>query len=715
MDGTTVSLSSNIGALMAPRNVVLVGASDRNWAPRIWDNLARFGFEGGVYPVNPNRDEIWGVRCYPGIADLPEAPDHLALFVPKEQTLEILEAAGKLGARSASIYAAGFGEGGDPEGRARALRLKEILRTYSIAATGPNCMGLAVGRSRFCTFPDEQLSPLAPGAVAAITQSGMLAQTFARGLVDAGLTLAYLISCGNQTGLTFADYIDYLADDPDLRVITCYIEGITDGPAFLAAADKARRNGKSIVAVKAGGSEEARKAALAHTGSLAGSTEVFDAFARDVGIVRVDTLEDMVEAAAYLARMPRPKGPRVAIMTNSGALKSLATDAAQTYGVQLAQLDPATETRMRETLADATLANPFDSKRTLRLDEYMACVRALHDDANVDLLLMAEELPRAAGIERKVKNLSALDAFVGAEATKPVAAFAPVTLQETPYMQTLRAGMAHLPWLRDVGKSLRTVARILPSGLTPALTPHASEPERAGLVAQWRARAAGLSGPTALSEAESKELLAAFGIRGPAEAVVATPDEAVSAAARIGYPVVLKGVSAAVPHKSDAGLVLLGLADAQAVREGAQLIASRCAALGATLEGVLVAEQVSGAIEMVLGLHRDPEMGHAVMVGMGGVWLELFKDVAFAPPGLGLERARQTIALTRASQLLAGYRGAPPCDAEALAQAMVNLGRLACELGDVIEAVDVNPIAVRTQGRDAVALDALVVLRPTEA
>ena len=712
MDGSTVSLSSNIGALMAPRNVVLVGASDRNWAPRIWDNLKRFGYEGGIYPVNPNRDEIWGQRCYPTIADLPEAPDHLALFVPKEQTLEILELGGGLGVRSATIYAAGFGEGGDPDGRARALRLKEILNRHSIAATGPNCMGLAVGRSKFCTFPDEQLTPLAPGAVAAITQSGMLGQTFARGIADAGLTLAYLVSCGNQTGLTFADYIDHLADDPDLRVITCYIEAVTDGAAFLAAAEKARRNGKTIVAVKAGGSEEARKATLAHTGSLAGSTEVFDAFARDVGIVRVDALEDMVEAAAYLSRMPRPKGPRVAIMTNSGAIKSLTTDAAQTYGVAFAQLDPATETRMRETLPDASLSNPFDCKRTLRLDEYMACVRALHDDANVDLLLMAEELPRAAGIERKVKNLSALDAFVGAEATKPMAAFAPVTLLETPYMHSLRAGMTHLPWLRDIGKSLRTVARIIPSQLTPALTPHAPDPQRAGLVAQWRARAAALREPTALSETESKELLAAFGIRGPSEVVVATPEEAVVAAAKIGYPVVLKGVSAAVPHKSDAGLVLLGLSTESAVREGAALIASRCAALGAPLEGTLVAEQVSGAIEMVLGLHRDPEMGAAVMVGMGGVWLELFKDVAFAPPGLGLERARETIAQTRAAQLLAGYRGAPACDVEALAQAMVNLGRLACELGDVIEAVDVNPVAVRAQGRGVVALDALVVLRP---
>ena len=697
---------------MAPRNVVLVGASDRNWAPRIWDNLKRFGFEGQVFPVNPNRTELWGARCYPSVADLPETPDHLALFVPKEQTLEILETAGRLGARSASIYAAGFGEGGDPEGRARALRLKEILRTHSIAATGPNCMGLAVGRSKFCTFPDEQIEPLAPGPVAALTQSGMLAQTFARGLVDAGLTLSYLVSCGNQTGLTFADYITHLSEDPDLRVITCYVESVSDGPAFLAAAQTARRNGKSIVVVKAGGSEEARKAALAHTGSLAGSTEVFDAFARDAGIVRVDTLEDMVEAAAYLARMKRPKGRRVCVMTNSGALKSLGTDAAETYGVEFAKLDPATGARMRETLADAELANPFDTKRTLRTEEYMACVRALHDDPNVDLLLLAEELPRAAGIERKVANLTALDAFVGQEASKAVAAFAPVTLIETDYMHGLRDQLTHLPWLRDVGKTFRTISRIVPSHLTPSLVPHAPDPERVALVAQWRARAAELSGPTALGEGDSKSLLDAYGIGAPAETIVMTPQEAASAAARIGFPVVLKGVSAAVPHKSDAGLVILNLVSETGVAAAARTIMERCAAIGAPLEGILVAEQVKDGVEMVLGVHRDPEMGPAVMVGMGGIWLELFKDIAFAPPGLGLERARETIALTRASKLLGGYRGAPMRDVGALAKAMVGLGKLACELSDIIEAIDVNPVLVRSQGRGVVALDALVVLRP---
>lgn len=709
-----VSTSRNIAALMAPRNVVLVGASDHNWSPRIWDNLIRFGFEGRVFPVNPNRAEMWGVRCYPSLADLPQAPDHLALFVPNEQTLAVIETGGRLGARSASIYAAGFGEGGDPTGRDRARRLRQCLETTGIAAVGPNCMGLAVGRSKFCTFPDEQIEPLVAGSVAALTQSGMLAQTFSRGLVDAGLSLAYLISCGNQTGLTFADYIDYLADDPDLRVIACYIESVIDGRKFLAAAAKARRNGKSIVVVKAGGSEAARKAALAHTGSLAGSTEVFDTFAHDVGIIRVDTLEDVVEAAAYLARMQRPRGRGVCIMTNSGALKSLTIDAAGRFGVELAPLAPETSVRLREALADADCSNPFDTKRTLRTAEYMGCVKALHDDPNVDLLLLAEELPRAAGLERKVSNLTSLDEWVGESASKPVALFSPLTLHATPFMLDLRAQLTHVPQLKDTGKTLRTIAKIAAPHLTPVDTAYEVPAERRTLVAHWRARASALNRPTALNETESKELLAAYDIALPPEENAATAQDAETAAMRIGFPVVLKAVSAAVPHKSDAGLVFLGLQDARAVRAAAASIVERCAALGVELQGILVARQMSGGTEMVLGIHRDPEMGPVVMVGMGGIWLELFKDVAFAPPGLGEERARQTIAATRAATVLAGFRGAPARDVPALSRAMVAIGRLACELGDVIEAVDVNPLLVLSGEEGAVALDGLVVLRPPE-
>ena len=705
-------MDNRIEALFAPRNVVLVGASDKNWSPRVWDNLHRFGYAGKVYAVNPNRSEMWGARCYASLADLPERPDHLALFVPNEQSLQILEEGGLLGARSASIYAAGFGEGGDPVGRNRAARLRAILDRFQIGATGPNCMGLSVGRSKFCTFPDEHLEPLKPGGVAALTQSGMLGQTFSRGIADAGLDLAYLVSCGNQTGLTFADYIGHLAEDPALKVITCYVESVIDGQRFLAAAKKARDAGKSVVVVKAGGSEEARKATLAHTGSLAGSTEVFDVFAREAGIVRVDALEDMVEAAAFLSRMPRPKGKRVCVMTNSGALKSLMTEAAETYGVELSVLQPETGKRMRETLADAELSNPFDTKRTIRQEEYMGCVRALHDDPNVDLLLLAEEMPREAGIERKVRNLTALNDYVANEATKPVAVFSPLTFHETAYMRELSGQLTAYPWLRDIGKTFRTMASILKSQVPAAPVAETLAGDRSELIAKWRAKAARLSQPTALNEAESKQLLAAYGITLPRETSALDVEAAVAAANEIGYPVVLKGISAGIPHKSDAGLVFLNLQNEGEVRVAGREAITRCALLDAPLDGLLVAQQVSGGTEMVLGLNDDPEMGHAIMVGMGGIWLELFKDVAFSSPQIDLASARAVIETTRAATLLKGYRGGGARDIDALARAMVGLANLSRELGDVIAEVDINPIVVMPQGRGAIALDGLVVLQP---
>jgi acyl-CoA synthetase (NDP forming) len=696
---------------MAPRNVALVGASDRNWSPRVWDNLTRFGFPGKAYAVNPGRDEIWGARCYKSLADLPEPPDHLAMFVPSEQSLETLIEGGKLGARSATIFAAGFGEGGDAEGLARAKRLSAILDQYGIAAVGPNCMGLAVGSSRFSTMPDEQLHELTTGPVAVLTQSGMLAQTLSRGVSDAGLDLAYLISLGNQTGLQFADYIDHLARVPALRVIACYIETVKDAPRFLAAARRARDAGKQIVVVKAGGSEDSRKAALAHTGSLAGSAEIFEVFARDAGVIRVDNLEDMIEAAEFFSRARPLIGRRICVMTNSGALKSLMTEAAETHGVELARLAPETSARLKAALHDADVANPFDTKRTIRVEEYMGCIGALHDDPNVDLLLLAEEMPRAAGIERKVKNLTALNDFTTEKATKPIVVFSPLACHDTDYMRELRGGLQSLPWLRDIGRTFRLLGKITAPSTTLVTAPAPREHMRAA-IDKWRARATRLDGPTALNEAESKQLLAEWGIPVAPEIIVQSSEEAVTAATRIGFPVVMKAVSAAVPHKSDAGLVLLGIADATAAKDGAETIAARCAALQAPLEGILVAKQMTDGVEMVVGIHNDPEMGPAIMVGMGGVWLELFKDVAFAPPGLGRERALETIARTRASALLNGYRGSSPRDVDALADALVSLGHLAVELGDVIEAVDVNPLLVCKKGDGVFALDGLVVLRP---
>jgi acetyltransferase len=700
-------VNANIEALFAPKNIVLVGASDRNWSARVHGTLARLGYSGDVYLVNPNRKELWGKTCYSSLSDLPEAPDHLAVFLPADETITTIEAATSVGARSASLFAAGFGEGGDDVGESRALRLKTALKRSGIAAVGPNCMGLSVGRSRFATIPDEQLEVAARGSVAIVTQSGMLIQTLSRGIQSGGGAVSVLISCGNQIGLTFADYIAHLADDEDIRVIACYIESVRDSAAFFEAAAKARRNGKTVVVTKIGGSEKARRAALAHTGSLAGSLQVFDVFAREHGIVRAETIEDLVESCIFLSKSRRPQGRRIGLITNSGALRSLASEAGESLGVTLSDLSPSTGERIASVIPDITLSNPLDTKRTLTAEQYVATVAAVHDDPSVDMVLLAEELPRAAGIDRKLKNFSALDDFIATTASKPIVCFSPVTTEQNEYIQKVRGELPHIAWLRDLNKTLRVASSLGPSN-HPPLQHRASA--RGGVAREQLADLAGNSaGPKILDEHSSKDFLHLFGIRTPQEVFVPGWDyRRVAAAAETAtFPVVLKAVCADVAHKSDAGLVVLNVRDEAELRRAFDQLVGRCGSLGGAAKGVLVAQHMSGGVEVVIGVHRDPEMGPVVMFGAGGILLELIRDVAFGPPGLDAARARDMIGSTRVARLLDGYRGAPRCDVDSLVAALVAMGALADEVGDMVESVDINPLLVRPDG--AFALDALVV------
>jgi acetate---CoA ligase (ADP-forming) len=671
-------------------------------------NLSRLGYPGKVYLVNPNRSELWEQTCYPALSALPEPADHLAVFLPAEQTIETIEAAGVLGARSASLFAAGFGEGGDPAGRDRATRLRNALTRSGIAAVGPNCMGLAVGRSKFATIPDEHLDIVQRGSAALVAQSGMLMQTLRRGIESGGASLSYLISCGNQIGLTFADYILHLSTDDDVRVIACYIEGIPDVPAFFEAVRKARQSGKTVVVTKIGGSENSRRAALAHTGSLSGSLQAFDVFAREEGIVRAETIEDLVESCIFLSRAPRPRGRKIGLITNSGALKALATEAGEALNVSFADLSRTTSGAITAAVPDLDVSNPLDTKRTLSTRQYIATVEAVHDDPAVDMVLIAEELPRATGIDRKVKNFRALDTYIATKASKPIVCFSPVTCADNDYMTSLRRELPRIAWLRDLNKTLRVASRLAPVGDPPLATSHlhASDGLRQSLM-----RMAGTHHePFALNEQVSKKILGEFGIRTPREAFVERMDveEAARAGREIGFPVVLKVVSAAVTHKSDVGLVLLNLSSEADLRQAVQLLSERCDALGVSAEGLLVVQQITGGVEVIIGLHRDPEMGPVVMFGSGGIFLELFRDVAFGPPGLDEARARNMILSTRVADLIKGYRGSEPSDVEALVGALKAMGALAIELGEFLESVEINPLIVRADG--VYALDALLVV-----
>jgi len=708
--------NQSIDALFRPRNVVLVGASDRpdHWSRRVWDNLRRFHYPGRVFPVNPNRSEIFDTTCFPDFNTLPEPPDHLVIFTPAETSIRLLSEGAASGARSATFYAAGFGEAGDAEGLALAAQLRQALDDTGMTIVGPNCMGVACGPSGFCSIPDETLQELAPSPIAVAAQSGAICASINRALNELGLKVSYFASCGGQFDCKVSDFIDYFAVQPELRVVLCYIEGIPDAAHFFAAARHARQNGKTVIAVKIGGSESARAFALAHTGSLAGTSEVFEAFAREAGIVRLASLEDAIEATEYLARCPLPLGHNIAVITNSGALRNLITEAADRTGAPLASLTQATQHALRKALPQDDITNPLDTKRTIPTRQYVSCLDALVAAAEVDIILAAEELPRDDGAERRVANLRALEevSLRAVAIGKPVVAFTPFITSPTDFGRAVRAQIPYVPVMRDIDRTMRIMRALADAGtrkISPEplfAPPSDQEPART-----WRARAAKLSGPTALNEVESKALLESYGIPLPQERLVHTADAAQAAARAIGYPVVLKGVSAAIPHKSDAGLVLLGIQDADAVRQGVATLIERIAHLDAPCDGILVAQQVTGGTETVLGISRDPEMGPVVMFGLGGVWVELFKDVSFAPPTLDRDRALAMIKATRAGRLLDGFRGGKAGDIEVLIDALVNLGHLARDLGDIIEAVDINPFVVCERGGGAYALDGLVVLR----
>ena len=719
MSGSAAALERSrrqVEALTRPRNVVLVGASDRpgSWAARVYANLTRYGFNGPIYLINPNRTEIWGRPCHPDIATLPEPPDHLAILVPAPGVLPVLRDAAAAGARSATIFSAGFGEAHDPAGRARRQELAALVAATGLAVSGPNCMGNVCGASRLVTLTDFRPMRVGPGPVALVGQSGgvmIFAQTV---LEERGHKSGYVITSGNEIGLNTADYIAFFAAEPEVRIILCYIEAVADPDKFKAACRLAQAAGKPVIVHKLGQSEAGKAAAMAHTGSLAGSAEVFDAVTGELGVIRVDNLDDAVECVELMLHTGAPKGRRLGAITLSGAYRGLLLDAAERNNLSFPTLSADTDARLRSLLNVGSLVgNPLDGGFGVLSsgETYMACVEALDRDPNIDMLLLQEELPRETGADRTESYMRAVEAYAATRAAKPIAFVSVLSHVQTEYSRGLRAQLPHLSFLNESTKALRTIERAVRRQEHAADESPADGGARADEAAIAALRALAGSDAVALGEAPSKELLRRYGIATPREVLATSPEAAAKAADAIGYPVVLKVASAAVPHKSDVGGVILDLRDAAAVTEawGRILGNLRRHGIDRPVAAMLVAQQVAGGVELALGLHRDPEMGLVVMAGSGGVLLELVRDVAFAAPPLSHAKARALIAQTRAARLLAGYRGSAPCDLDAVAAALTALGRMAVDLGETVQSVDLNPFVALPSG--GMALDALVVLR----
>ena len=701
--------SAGVEALLNPKNVVIVGATDRpgNWAQRVWRNLNRYNFPQGIYPFNPGRDAVWDTHCYRDFASLPERPDHLVVLIPAHAVPGALADAARAGARSATVMTSGFAESEDAEAVELTLKLKAVIAQTGIAVSGPNCLGNIHAPARLMTMPDDRPQKLAAGPVAIVGQSGGIAMAIKRTLEERGVDTGSVITSGNETGLTTADYIGYFARQPDVKAIVSYLESVHDPAAFLSACRAARAAGKAVVVVKLGASDAGREAALAHTGRLAGAMEAFDAVAGATGVIRVGNLDAVVEAVEYLVHAPLPKGAGLGAITFSGGLRGMLLDAAAAHGLRFAPLAEATRRRIAKLVAVGTIiGNPLDAgfAALTSQDAYLNCIETLLDDPGIDALLLQEELPRGSGTERKEANLKAVNA-IAARAGKPIAFVTMISHGLTDYSRSLRSELPNLAFLQEIDKSLAAMrsviahAEIARGKISPVPLSQKPKPQLAKLLSRGRG---------ALNEVDSKALLKAYGIALPKESVATSEREAVALAARIGFPVVAKAVSAALAHKTEAGAVLLDLKSGKDVRSAYQRIMAAGKRAKVALDGVLIAEQISDGIELVLGVHRDPEMGPVILFGAGGVELELHPDIAFAALPLDEDAALALIAHTRVARIIEGYRGGKALDRKALVKALLGLSQLAMDAGARLQSIDVNPFLLKRRG--GLALDALVVL-----
>lgn len=708
---------AKVSALTAPRNVALVGASDRpgSWAARVWRNIRRYGYPHPVYPMNPGRSEIWDGPCYADFAALPEAPDHLVILAPAAHVPGLVRAGAAAGARSATIFSAGFGEG-EGAGGDLGAQLRAALDDTGLAVSGPNCMGNVCAPSRFVTLTEDRPLAMTGGPLALVGQSGGVMIFANQALEERGLFADYLITSGNEAGLSAADYIAFLADAPRIKVIIVYIESLKRADDFRAACLAARAAGKSVIAIKLGGSQAGRAAAMAHTGSLAGALEAFDALAADCGVIRADTLDDAVEMAEYLVHAAPPKGTRLGAVTLSGAFRGLLLDAAERCGLSFPSLAPDTTARLQKALGVGSMAsNPIDGGFSILTSEaaYRECIEALRADPNVDAVLLQEALPRAPGSQRAENYIRIVEGYA-AQDGKPIAFVTLASHGQSDHSRALRASAPHAPFLQEANKALRAIQAVHERERRGALAAYPAAPRNETnerIAARERVRAWAAAGRTALSESESKSILAAYGVPVPRESLAHSPDDAVAAAARIGYPVVLKGHAAALQHKTEAGAVALDLRSEADLRAAWIRITDnvRASGLAAPLEGMIVAEQVGDGVEWALGAQRDPECGLVFMAGAGGVLLELMKDVSFAAAPMNCAKAADMLARTRAARLISGFRGSAPLDPTPVENALLALGTMVDDVGDCIEAVDINPFRLsRTGGR---ALDALIILR----
>ncbi|MFH1719456.1 MAG: acetate--CoA ligase family protein [Planctomycetota bacterium] len=696
----------NFESFFNPKSVAIVGASHHKGKVgyEILANMVGAGYEGKIFPVNPQADTIAGLKCYPDLKSIGEVPELVVIIVPAKIVPAVMQQCARIRAKSVVIITAGFKEVGN-EGKKLEEQVVKIAKQAGIRVIGPNCLGLIAPANKLNASFSGDLP--AKGVTGYISQSGALLAAVIDMANAKGIGFSKLVSVGNKADVDELDVMKALAEDPDTKVIAGYLESINDGNAFVSQAEKVSHE-KPILLMKPGGTEAGAKAASSHTGSLAGDDTAYECVFERAGIIRCDSLKSQVDYIQAFANQPLPGGTNIAVISNAGGAGIMAADAIERKGLKFAKLTEDTVAKLAANLpAAASLHNPVDVLCDAMAERYEFALSVALDDPNVDIalvLLTPQAMTDPAATARAVVKIASrkpgkliLACFLGAskmqEGTK-ILQDGKIPCYDSPEtaVRTIKVMTDYVRWRSRP----KRVVELFPVNRRKAET-----------VIEKHVR----QGTCQIGEVEAKEILEAYGFAVPRASVASTPEQAASIAQRLGFPVVLKIFSPHIVHKTDVGGVQLGLESPEEVMDAFDLMMYRIPRKlpDADILGVLVQEMVKRGKEVILGMKRDPHFGPLMMFGMGGTMVEVLKDVSFYLAPLTAEEARQMLVSTKTYQMLTGVRGQEGVDIEMIAEALQRLSQLATEFPQIHE-VDINPYVVGPKGVTPIAVDARMSL-----
>ncbi|HTU76750.1 MAG TPA: acetate--CoA ligase family protein [Trebonia sp.] len=712
--GSTSSSSSQVRQLFNPRAIALIGATDKSrWSWSTFGNLQLHGFAGPVYLVNPRGIQVHGRDSYARVADLPDGVDLAFVMVPTPAVLSVLAEVADRGISSVVLLTSGFAEVG-AAGAELERQVADIARRRGLTILGPNGNGYINAAASITPYGLPIDNPLLRGPVGVVLQSGALASSVLNFAQSRNVGVSLLVSMGNESMVSLTDVMRYLIDDDATRVIALFIESVRRPGEFLALAREALVKGKPIVAIKVGRSQAGARVARAHTGSLVGDDAVVDAVFRQHGVMRVDSLEDLIITAGLLAASGPLPGSRFGFITASGGASEIIADRAEDEGIEIPEFTAQTLTRLRAVVPPfAATQNPVDVTGYILINRDLMrnALIAVQDDPSLDALVLVTDLPRNPPPDpdliidnfrqsSEVLRRTTKPVMVMGNTLTDITAFGREVASQTGFPGVLGGihhGLAALGRAVRWSQAHREALRDGAVGPRPPAEPELALPDQPGLL--W-------------SEHRAATFLAAHGIPVVPSALVTGADQAVAEAEALGYPVVVKLAADGVGHKSDIGGVKAGLTNPGEVRAAYAAVVTAGQKAGADVQGALIQPQRTGGIELLAGVVTDPAWGQVLAVGLGGVWVEILRDTALSVLPVGSAQVLESLRGLRGARLFDGPRGTEKADLDAVADVIASVAALAQRLGDRIEALEINPLLVR--GSQVEAIDALITWRGSQ-